>query len=367
MYQGIVDTFDGGETSASNVGQRVILPPSFLGGPRDMKRRYLNANTRVQRYGKPDLFITMTCNSNWPEIKQELAPGEKAQNMPELVARIFRAKVVALKKKIKEDHIFGEVAALIYVVEFQKHGLPHVHMLLILKPKFVCAEIPSLDNLHLRKVVLNHMMHDPCGKDNPKCPCMKKGSCKNGYPNLFTPETTSHDSGYPLYRRRDTGESVIIRKTSMDNRWVIPNNPYLSALFDCHLNVEVCSTIQAVKYLYKYVYKGHDRVSFNVTAAGDQRLINEIDQFQSGCWVSPCENAWRIFGFDLFEMFPSVLALHVHFPNMQTVIFRPHKQLSTIVSDDRRSRTSLTEFFRMNASQPNGPKYLYAEFSEHYV
>jgi hypothetical protein len=27
----------------------------------------------------------------------------------------------------------------------------------------------------------------------------------------------------------------------------------------CHINVEVCSSITAVKYLYKYVYKGHDR------------------------------------------------------------------------------------------------------------
>lgn len=29
---------------------------------------------------------------------------------------------------------------------------------------------------------------------------------------------------------------------------------------DCHINVEVCLTIKAVKYLYKYMYKGHDKV-----------------------------------------------------------------------------------------------------------
>jgi hypothetical protein len=29
--------------------------------------------------------------------------------------------------------------------------------------------------------------------------------------------------------------------------------------YQCHINVEVCSSITAVKYLYKYVYKGHDR------------------------------------------------------------------------------------------------------------
>ena len=31
-------------------------------------------------------------------------------------------------------------------------------------------------------------------------------------------------------------------------------NPYLR----CHINLDVCSTVTAVKYLYKYVYKGSD-------------------------------------------------------------------------------------------------------------
>jgi hypothetical protein len=44
-----------------------------------------------------------------------------------------------------------------------------------------------------------------------------------------------------------------------DNRWVVPYNPYLTMWYQCHINVEVCSSITAVKYLYKYVYKGHDR------------------------------------------------------------------------------------------------------------
>ena len=42
LYQGILDTLADGETKGSNVGKRVVLPPSFIGGPRDMRRRYLN-------------------------------------------------------------------------------------------------------------------------------------------------------------------------------------------------------------------------------------------------------------------------------------------------------------------------------------
>jgi hypothetical protein len=44
-----------------------------------------------------------------------------------------------------------------------------------------------------------------------------------------------------------------------DNHWVVPYNPYLTMLYQCHINVEVYSSITVVKYLYKYFYKGHDR------------------------------------------------------------------------------------------------------------
>ncbi|XP_074297252.1 uncharacterized protein LOC141627958 [Silene latifolia] len=287
LYQGILDTIELGESSAANIGKRMILPPSFLGGPRDMRRRYLNAMALVQKYGKPDIFLTITCNPAWPDV----------------VAWVFNAKLTALRKEIIGKKIFGEVAAIINVVEFQKRGLPHAHFLIILKPdhkiknpecfdRYVCAEIPSQDNPHLRAVVLRHMMHGPYGADFP-------------------------DYSYPLYMRRNTGETVAVRKLNMDNRWVIPYNPYLLAMFDCHLNVEVCSTIKAVKYLYKYVYKGHDRVQFNVGGAGPNAVVDEIERYQSGRWVSPPEAAWRIFDFNLFDTYPPVLPLPVHNPNTQ--------------------------------------------------
>ncbi|XP_028552578.1 uncharacterized protein LOC114580151 [Dendrobium catenatum] len=62
LYKGIIDSVAAGETQSNNTGKRIILPPSFIGGPRDMRRRYLDAMALCQRFGKPDLFITMTCN-----------------------------------------------------------------------------------------------------------------------------------------------------------------------------------------------------------------------------------------------------------------------------------------------------------------
>jgi len=98
----------------------------------------------------------------------------------------------------------------------------------------------------------------------------------------------------------------------MDSIWIIPYSPFLLATFDCHLNVEICSTIKAVKYLYKHVYKGHDCVSFSVARNHDNENNDEIQNYQSARWISPLEDAWRIFGFDLYDMHPPVQPLLVH-------------------------------------------------------
>jgi hypothetical protein len=45
-----------------------------------------------------------------------------------------------------------------------------------------------------------------------------------------------------------------------DNWWVVPHNLYLTKMFNAHINIEVSTDIQNVKYLFKYVYKGPNHV-----------------------------------------------------------------------------------------------------------
>ena len=97
-----------------------------------MYQRYQDARTLVQRFGKPDLFITMTCNPSWEEIKSELLAGQTPQDIPDLLTRVFRAKLEQLKEDIIENGVLGSVVAYAYVIEFQKRGIPHVHMLVVL-------------------------------------------------------------------------------------------------------------------------------------------------------------------------------------------------------------------------------------------
>ncbi|KAJ0943012.1 putative helitron helicase-like domain-containing protein [Helianthus annuus] len=85
-----------------------------------MRRRFLDAMTLVQDDGKPDVFLTMTCNPKWPEICDNLHVGQTATDRPDLVSRVFRAKLEDLKDQLFKKHVLGEVKAYVYVIEFQK-------------------------------------------------------------------------------------------------------------------------------------------------------------------------------------------------------------------------------------------------------
>ena len=80
----------------------------------------------------------------------------------------------------------------------------------------------------------------------------------------FRNETATNKDGYPWYRRRDNGITVKVGKYAIDNRWVVPHNSYLLMKHDAYFNMEVCGTVKSIKYLFKYVYKGHDCVNVNL-------------------------------------------------------------------------------------------------------
>ena len=153
-----------------------------------------------------------------------------------------------------------------YVIEFQKRGLQHAYFFIILKSnakiinpesftRIVLVELPNINkNVYLHSVVIKHMMHGPCGDLNSTNICMKNGKCKNHYPKSYSSKIYLGNNEYPIYKRTNDGQKVKVREYYLNNQWVIPYNPYLLAKFDCHINVEICSTVKAIKYLYKYIY-----------------------------------------------------------------------------------------------------------------
>lgn len=122
------------QLDSSAIGRRILLPSSFTSSPRQMQQLYQDAMAIVQCCGKPDLFITFTCNPKWPEIQNELHASQCSTDRIDLVVRVFNQKQRALMNDIVKRGIFGRVVGYIYVVEFQKRGLPHSHNLFILHP-----------------------------------------------------------------------------------------------------------------------------------------------------------------------------------------------------------------------------------------
>ena len=100
LYQGLEDHVNAGD--GEKIGRKTVLPSSYIGGPRYMSGLYQDAMAAVRKYGKPDLFITITCNPKWPEITAELKPHQKAEDRPDIVVRVFRIKLNSLINELKK-------------------------------------------------------------------------------------------------------------------------------------------------------------------------------------------------------------------------------------------------------------------------
>lgn len=363
---------------AADIGQRVILPSSYTGSPRHMQEYAQDALAYVRKNGRPDLFITFTCNPSWEEIKDLLSPGQQPSDRHDLIARVFKQKLIRLMDLITKNHLYGETCCWMYSIEWQKRGLPHAHILIWLVEKIVSnkiddiisAELPNKrEDPELFEIIKKSMVHGPCGSYNPDSPCMKDGKCTKGYPRQLLKETQTGGDGYPLYRRRkpvDGGHTAVIKIKNMnvkiDNQWIVPYTPILSKSFNAHINVEICNSVKSIKYICKYVNKGSDMAVFGI--ANSNGPINEIDQFQIGRYISSNEAVWRILGFDIHERFPTVTHLSVHLENGQRVYFTEENAAQKAMNPPN---TTLTAFFNLCATDKFAKTLLYNEVPQFYT
>jgi hypothetical protein len=111
-YENLRNAQNEGSTNISNTGQRVILPSSFTGGARYMMQNYLDAMSICKWFGYPDFFITITCNPKWPEIKRFLQQSTiNPEDRPDILCRVFKMKLDALIKDLKENELLGKARA----------------------------------------------------------------------------------------------------------------------------------------------------------------------------------------------------------------------------------------------------------------
>ena len=345
----------------------------------------------VRSEGKPDIFVTMTCNTQWPEISESLYPGETPFNRPELCARVFKIKSDLMVNDVVKNGIFGLVVAHVYTIEWQKRkGLPHMHLLITLHhenkihspediDRFISAEVPDpKTNPKLYKAVLKHMVHGPCGKNFPHSPCMEQvwntsvKVCSKDFPKSFQLETEMTEFSYPVYRRRapkDGGRTAEIerrgKKITIDNQSIVPYNPFLLLKNDCHFNVEIVMCVVSVKYLYKYISKGPDRIIMKITDENKQFEKDEVERFQNCRYISASESAWKLLNHPIHGRSHAVMKLTCHLPHDQCVVFDQGSALQALEAGE--PETTLTAWLKRNKIDKDARSVLYPDFPKKYT
>ena len=126
------------DTTANNTDdvmsrKEPILPPPFIGSPRYLHQHFLYAVAIAEEYNKPDLFITFTCNPQWPEITHSLCPNQQPHDRPDIMARVFNLKRKELMNDLINGNVIGRRVGNVDVIEFQKRELLYSDILFDLK------------------------------------------------------------------------------------------------------------------------------------------------------------------------------------------------------------------------------------------
>lgn len=156
----------------------------------------------------------------------------------------------------------------------------------------------------------------------------------------------------------------------MDNSWVVPYNPYLLLKYNCHINVEDCASIKSVKYLFKYVYKGHDRanIEFGEKLPDGTIQVNrdEVKAFLDARYVSAPEAMHRILQLKMHDQSHSIIRLAVHLPESQPVFFVDGEEFQALERASSKE-TTLTSWFKLNYLDNSANQYKYIDIPYYYV
>ena len=410
MYDEFKRWVNSGASGAT--GQPIILPATFIGSPKWYKRKTLEAIAMVLGIGKPDFFITFTGilflrnkilfivlfyigNITWPEITENLQFGQQWTDRPDIVCRVFFSKLKKLLYLLTDKHVLGKSKACVWTVEFQKRGIPHAHILLTMQSshkirntleldKIISAEIPDPNqNPRLYDIVTSFMLHRDCIKYSKIATCIHNERCRFGFPKPYIDCTTFQEGAYPAYRRRapanggrvfrkriqkrkkrnlstmqneminfDNTEINDEKYDYISNQWVVPYNPVLLLLFNCHINVEFCTSILAVKYITKYVYKGPSTISYTLKKDYEP---DQILYYQQSRYVTAIQAMYRLLEFKLHSKTIPVIILQVHLPNKKPIVFYEDESIENLRKKVKKNKKStLQTWFELNIKAANG-------------
>jgi hypothetical protein len=306
------------------------IPSSIRGSPRNCAESVARGMAQVYAMGGPHVFLTFTGNPRWTEIQSQLQNGNCWYNDPVLVCRVFKEKLEHLLQGIRDGKYFGgrKSCYLQYVIEFQKRGMPHAHMLIRLE-NFESNSAEDIDEIcscaipqdchdscrncaqcRLRDVVMQNMIHGcfpwRCHKTKSE---KSEKRCHYRFPK--EPQETTHLglSGYWELKR------------ALGEEYMVAYNPQLSLEFNAHINVEIACGTRSIYYLRKYFSKRPDSVAACLSKT--DTLKEQLDTFYRTRCLTSFEAVWEVLGFSFQKFEPDVQPIQLYLPGEHPIVFDP--------------------------------------------
>ena len=298
---------------------KIFMPSSYPGSFRHSQTNYHDALHISTEEGPSHLFLTMTANPHWPEITALLPEGQTSCDRPDIIARVFAAKISELLEKLRTrgylcpSHIGTQWV--VYAVEWQQGGLPHIHLAIrLIIDELITPMVTIHDQLKFMKTIISAKVPPPSSPayhlvnafmihGHPCKHCVRKRrqggeGCRFYFPKPVSTSTRIDQRGFPIYEREEC------------DRWVVPHNLRLLEDFFCHINVEWTFHSQCLAYCFKYTFKGID--------ASGVKIRNELDEiaaFRRARVLSVSEVIWRVLRYEVYHKKPTVILCKFRLPN----------------------------------------------------
>ncbi len=205
------------------------------------------------------------------------------------------------------------------------------------------------------------MIHGPCRDFNPHRVCMVDNRCTKNFPKAIYAQTVFEVEGYPLYKRHNQFSATVGNNT-IDDAFVVPYNKTILLKYDCHTNVESCTSVKCIKCIFKYIPKGHDSAHLEIR----QSIVDhdEILEYLNARYVGPHQALFRIFSYKLHDISQAIVGVAVHLPMQQEVYFREGNEEQAL---ERNPKMTLTAWFELKSKDQAAHQYLYHNIPEHYT
>nr|GEX68627.1 uncharacterized protein [Tanacetum cinerariifolium] len=218
---------------------------------------------------------------------------------------------------------------------------------IVLGKPVVLSSLFTGGQMYMRQNYMDAMALCRC-KDDPSQACMVDKKCSKHFPKKFMQHSSVDLKGYPVYRRRDDSKYVEKSGHHLHNTFVIPYNATLLKRYQCHINVEWCNQTRSIKYLFKYINEGPNRVSAEL-------------------YEPDTTAACRLFGFEVQYRTPSVERLSFHLLGEQQVLYVENPDLETVLHKPSIGHSIFEGWMKINELYSAARELTYVEFPTKYV